>query len=145
MNKIRMELMSLATDVATNNAALDAAYRNLAAMNGGEKIIFEADEFPLTETVGDPETAVEEYLAEDASIMAAASAAEAARKEISVSKQGWIPKLEVGYRRNTAIRDAEHGFLVGCSIPLFSNHKKVAMAKRHSERDGTDPGSDRCI
>ena len=132
VNKIRMELMSLATDVATNNAALDAAYRNLAAMNGGEKIIFEADEFPLTETVGDPETAVEEYLAEDASIMAAASAAEAARKEISVSKQGWIPKLEVGYRRNTAIRDAEHGFLVGCSIPLFSNHKKVAMAKAQS-------------
>ena len=124
--------MSLATDVATNNAALDAACRNLAAMNGGREVIFEADEFPLTETVGDPETAVEEYLAEDASIMAAASAAEAARKEISVSKQGWIPKLEVGYRRNTAIRDAEHGFLVGCSIPLFSNHKKVAMAKAQS-------------
>ena len=132
VNKIRMELMSLATDVATNNAALDAACRNLAAMNGGREVIFEADEFPLTETVGDPETAVEEYLAEDASIMAAASAAEAARKEISVSKQGWIPKLEVGYRRNTAIRDAEHGFLVGCSIPLFSNHKKVAMAKAQS-------------
>ena len=127
VNKIRMELMSLATDVATNNAALD-----LAAMNGGREVIFEADEFPLTETVSDPETAVEEYLAEDASIMAAASAAEAARKEISVSKQGWIPKLEVGYRRNTAIRDAEHGFLVGCSIPLFSNHKKVAMAKAQS-------------
>ena len=132
VNKIRMELMSLATDVATNNAALDAACRNLAAMNGGREVIFEADEFPLTETVGDTETAVEEYLAEDASIMAAASAAEAARKEISVSKQGWIPKLEVGYRRNTAIRDAEHGFLVGCSIPLFSNHKKVAMAKAQS-------------
>ena len=132
VNKIRMELMSLATDVAANNAALDAAYRNLASMNGGVEIIFEADEFPLTEDVSDPETAVEEYLAEDASIMAAASAAEAARKEISISKQGWIPKLEVGYRRNTAIRDAEHGFLVGCSIPLFSNHKKVAMAKAQS-------------
>ena len=38
----------------------------------------------------------------------------------------------MGYRRNTAIRDAEHGFLVGCSIPIFSNHKKVAQARAQS-------------
>ena len=132
VNKIKMELMSLATDVAANRSALDAAAGNLAAMNGGKPIVFEADVFPLTEDIADADAAVEEYLASDAAIIAAASAAEAARKEISISKQGWIPKLEVGYRRNTAIRDAEHGFLVGCSIPLFSNHKKVAMAKAQS-------------
>ena len=132
VNKIKMELMSVATDVAANNAALDAACRNLSAMNGGQEIIFEADGFPLAEEVTDREKAVQEYLAEDASILAAANAAEAARKEVSVSKQGWIPKLEVGYRRNTAIRDAEHGFLVGCSIPIFSNHKKVAQARAQS-------------
>lgn len=129
VNKIKMELMSLATDVATNNAALDAACRSLAAMNGGRTIEYEADEFPLVEEISDPEAAVEEYLSSDAGIMAAADAVEAARRDISICKQGWIPKLEIGYRRNTAIRDAEHGFLVGCSIPLFSNHKKVAMAK----------------
>lgn len=132
VNKIKMELMSLATDVAANEAALDAACRNLTAMNGGKEIIFEADEFPLTEKVSDHEAAVEEYIAGDAAVMAAGNAAEAARKDVSVNKQGWIPKLEIGYRRNTAIRDAEHGFLIGCSVPLFSNHKKVAMAKARS-------------
>lgn len=132
VNKIKMELMSLATDVAANEAALDAACRNLTAMNGGKEIIFEADEFPLTEKVSDHEAAVEEYMAGDAAVMAAGNAAEAARKDVSVNKQGWIPKLEIGYRRNTAIRDAEHGFLIGCSVPLFSNHKKVAMAKARS-------------
>ena len=132
VNKIKMELMSLATDVAANEAALDAACRNLTAMNGGKEIIFEADEFPLTEKVSDHEAAVKEYMACDAAVMAAGNAAEAARKDVSVNKQGWIPKLEIGYRRNTAIRDAEHGFLIGCSVPLFSNHKKVAMAKARS-------------
>ena len=101
-------------------------------MNGGCRIVFEAEDFPLVEEIADPEKAIEEYLAEDASIISASNAAEAAFKEISISRQGWIPKLEVGYRRNTAIRDAEHGFLVGCSIPLFSNHKKVAIAKARS-------------
>lgn len=132
VNKIRMELMSVATDVASNTAALDAACRNLSAMNGGQEINFVADEFPLTETVSDREEAIQEYIGSDASILAAAKTAEAARKEVSVSKQGWIPKLEIGYRRNTAIRDAQHGFLVGCSIPIFSNHKKVAQARAQS-------------
>ena len=82
--------------------------------------------------VADIEAAVEEYLSSDASIAAAESAAAAARKDVSVNRQGWIPKLEVGYRRNTAIREAEHGFLVGGSIPIFSNHRKVATAKARS-------------
>ena len=132
VNKIKMELMGVAMAVAANNAALDAASGNLAAMNGGCRIVFEAEDFPLVEEIADPEKAIEEYLAEDASIISASNAAEAAFKEISISRQGWIPKLEIGYRRNTAIRDAEHGFLVGCSIPLFSNHKKVAIAKARS-------------
>ena len=132
VNKIKMELMSVATAVARNNASLDAACRALNAMNGGRETIFDADFYPLVEEVLDKEAAVEEYLSSDASVAAAESAAAAARKEVSVNRQGWIPKFEIGYRRNTAIRDAEHGFLVGCSIPLFSNHKKVAMAKARS-------------
>ena len=132
VNKIKMELMSVATDVAANNAALDAACMSLSAMNGGREIVFEATDFPLVGTVADRQEAIDEYISSDASIIAAENAAEAARKEISINRQGWIPRLEVGYRRNTAIREAEHGFIVGCSVPIFSNHRKVAMAKAQS-------------
>lgn len=132
VNKIKMELMSVATSVSENNAALDAACRRLDAMNGGQGIVFDADFYPLVEDVADKEAAVAEYLSEDASVAAAENAAEAARKDVSISRQGWIPRFEVGYRRNTAIREAEHGFLVGGSIPLFSNQRKVALAKARS-------------
>ena len=132
VNKIKMELMSVATSVSENNAALDAACRRLDAMNGGQGIVFDADFYPLVEDVADKEAAVAEYLSEDASVAAAENAAEAARKDVSISRQGWIPRFEVGYRRNTAIREAEHGFLVGGSIPLFSNQRKVALAKVRS-------------
>lgn len=132
VNKIKMELMSVATSVSENNAALDAACRRLDAMNGGQGIAFDADFYPLVDDVADKEAAVAEYLSEDASVAAAENAAEAARKDVSISRQGWIPRFEVGYRRNTAIREAEHGFLVGGSIPLFSNQRKVAMAKARS-------------
>ena len=132
VNKIKVELMGVATAVAANDAALDAACRALDAMNGGNVIEFEADFYPLVEEIRDREAFIEEYLGSDASVAAAEDAADAAAKEVSVNRQGWIPRFEIGYRRNTAIREAEHGFLVGGSIPLFSNHRKVAMAKARS-------------
>ena len=46
-----------------------------------------------------------------------------------MNQQGWIPKIEIGYRRNTDGNDASNGFLIGGSIPLFSNKNKVKAAK----------------
>lgn len=132
VNKIRMELMGVATAVAENSSALDASCRALTAMNGGREIDFTADWYPLVEEITDPEAAVEEYLSADAAVSSAENAAAAAVKDVSVNRQGWIPKLEIGYRRNTEIREAEHGFIVGGSIPLYSNHRKVAMSKARS-------------
>ena len=132
INKIKMELMNVATSVADNNAALAAANNSLSAMNGNAGLTFDADFYPLVEKVSDTQATVDEYLSGNASVMAAEKAAESARKQVSINKQNWIPKLEIGYRRNTAIREAEHGFLVGGSIPLFSNHRKVKMAKAQS-------------
>lgn len=132
VNKIRMELMGVATAVAENSSALDAACRSLNAMNGGKEIDFTGDWYPLVEEIPDTEAAVEEYLSSDAAVSSAENAAAAAVKDISVNRQGWIPKFEIGYRRNTEIREAAHGFLVGGSIPLYSNHRKVAMSKARS-------------
>lgn len=132
VNRIKMELMDVATRVADNNAAMDAAGNTLKAMNGGIGLIFDADFYPLSEDILDPQEAVQEYMESSAEIMAAEDAAKAAEKQVSLNRQNWIPKLEIGYRRNTAIREAENGFIVGGSIPIFSNHRKVAQAKAQS-------------
>ena len=132
LNKIKMELMNVATEVANNSAALSAAENSLAAMNGGAEVAFEADFYPLEEEMTDPQAAIDEYLSGSAAIMAAENAAMAAQKQVSVNRQNWIPKLEIGYRRNTALREAENGFIVGGSIPIFANHRKVRMAKAQS-------------
>lgn len=132
LNKIKMELMNVATEVADNRAALSAADNTLRAMNGDVELVFDADFYPLAEDVADPQAAMEEYISGNAAIISAETAAQAAQKQVSLDRQGWIPKIEIGYRRNTAIREAEHGFLVGGSISLFSNSRKVRMAKAQS-------------
>ena len=65
--------------------------------------------------------------------MAAAASVKAAEQDVKVSRQGWMPKLEVGYRRNTDGTDASNGFLIGGSIPLFANRHKVKAAKARQE------------
>ena len=46
-----------------------------------------------------------------------------------MNKQNWLPKFEVGYRRNTDGSDASNGFMVGASFPLFSGRNKLKSAK----------------
>ena len=65
----------------------------------------------------------------DFAVRAARASAEQAEQEVSVNRQNWIPKFEVGYRRNTDMNDAVNGFMVGGSVPIFSSANKVRSAK----------------
>ena len=46
-----------------------------------------------------------------------------------MNRQGWLPKLEVGYRRNTELDEKFNGLLIGGSLPIFSNRKKTKIAR----------------
>ena len=129
VNKIKMERMNVQTEVAQNNAAHRTALQQLMAMNGNLPMEFSEIAYPKIDVVRDYNQLYDEVMAMDASLQAADAAVRAAEKTISVNKQQWIPKLEMGYRRNTSLDEKVHGLLVGGSIPLFSNRKKVKIAK----------------
>ena len=71
----------------------------------------------------------DEVIASDLDLQAAVATARAAEKQVSVDRQGWLPKLEAGFRRNTDDAVSMNGFVVGGSLPLFQNRKKVKIAK----------------
>ena len=129
VNKIKMERMNVQTEVARNNAAHRAALQQLMAMNANLPLEFSAMSYPKVEVVRDYNQLYDEVMASDASLQAATAAVRAAEKNVSVNKQQWIPKFEVGYRRNTSLDEHFNGVLIGGSIPLFSNRKKVKIAK----------------
>ena len=105
----------------------------LRALNGGLQIECTDTVYPPLPAGGDDEM-YDRAVSSDLPVRAAKAAVRAAEQGVKVSRQGWIPKLEVGYRRNTEGPDAVHGFLVGGSIPLFANKNKVKSAKaRHAE------------
>ena len=120
INKIKMELMNVQTEVAQNNAAHRTALQKLLAMNGNLPIEFSASEYPQAKAPAGYDELYDEVVATDATLQMADASARAAEKNVSVQRQNWLPKLEVGYRRNTSI---------GGSLPLFSNRKKNKIAR----------------
>lgn len=129
INKIKMELMNVQTEVAQNNAAHRTALQKLLAMNGNLPIEFSASEYPQANSPAGYDELYDEVVATDATLQMADASARAAEKNVSVQRQNWLPKLEVGYRRNTSIDEKSNGFLIGGSLPLFSNRKKNKIAR----------------
>lgn len=68
-------------------------------------------------------------ISDDQSVKAIKSEIEAARNEMKLSKSGWLPAFTIGYRRNTEEKLASNGFLIGASLPLFSNSSKIKASQ----------------
>ena len=132
LNKVKMERMNLETDLASAETDRAAAVQQLRAMNGGEPVECTDTLYPPLPAGGD-EAMDAQAVSADLPAMAAAASVKAAEQDVKVSRQGWMPKLEVGYRRNTDGTDASNGFLIGGSIPLFANRHKVKAAKARQE------------
>lgn len=131
-NKIKMERMKILAEVAANTSARDAKLQELSAMNGGNALTFTETTYAPVQELTDFSRLKEEVLTGDLALQSLTDESLAARKQISVDKSGWLPKLEVGYRRNTGKGEQFNGFIVGGSLPLFSNKGKVKAARAQS-------------
>ena len=126
VNKIRMERMNATSELAQNESARQQALAALQAMNGDQAVAFGVTEYPEAPAVGEYDRLRDELLAAELEVQASESAVRAAGQEVRLNRQNWLPSLEVGYRRNTALDEASNGFLVGASFQIFSNRTKAA-------------------
>lgn len=129
VNKIKMERMNVQTEAAQNAAAQRTTLQQLLAMNGNQPLEFDETSYPNVPPVADYNTLYDEVIASDVALQTADAQVRAAEKEVSVNKQNWLPSIEVGYRRNTSMGEKSNGFLIGGSLPLFSNRKKLKIAR----------------
>ena len=131
-NKINLELLNVRTEARRNEADIVQKQKELAALNGGIPLDFtqtayEHQELPLLNDL------YAETLTRNPQLLALRSDQAVAKQSVSVNKSQWLPELEVGYRLNTAAGGERfNGFIVGMSIPLFSNKHQVKKAKAAS-------------
>lgn len=129
LSRIKMERMSLLTEQADNDAAHRTALQNLLAMNGNKPLAFESTVYPNLQELPSFEVLCDELLPINREILQSQAEKKVADKQLSVHRMGWLPKLEVGYRRNTSPGEEFNGFIVGGSLPIFSNKNKVKAAR----------------
>ena len=134
VNKIKMDRMNIEKEMAEMEAERIASLQALATLNGNHPVAFNSKEYAHTAiSVDNPEELAERIMETDYMLQQSETAARVSEQEVKVTKQNWIPKLEIGYRRNTEGSEASNGFLVGASFPLFSSRNKMKTAKAQHE------------
>ena len=132
-NKINLELLNAQNEARMNEAARVAKLQELATLNGGIAINFTDTVYAPVQDVLSFEDFKQEAMAANPQLLSLQSAQTAALRQINVNKAKGLPGFELGYRLNTATGGERfNGFLVGVSIPLFSNRNNVKQAKAQS-------------
>lgn len=128
-NKINLELLNVRTEASLNETALRNKLQELNALNGNIPVVFEESQYTPTPFPSDYQILKSEMMTSDRTLKAFGNESLVARKQIDVNKSQWLPKLELGYRRNTETGTPFNGVVVGFSFPLFENRNKVKIAK----------------
>lgn len=128
-NKINLELLNVKTEASMNETALRNKLQELSALNGNQPLNFEDAQYPIVAFPTDYQQLKSDVLMADRTLAALTNESAAAHKQVSVNKSQWLPKLELGYRRNTESGTPFNGVVVGFSVPLFENRNKVKIAK----------------
>lgn len=128
VNKVKLECLELERELMQNEIDQETLVNSLTLLNANSTMnLSDIDyEIPTDEVVipADPEKLV----LLDPSILEAFAEIAASKHAMKVAKSGWLPGFTVGYRRNTEEKEASNGFLVGASLPIFSNSAKTKAA-----------------
>lgn len=138
VNKVKMERMNIETEVLANTAARNTALEALRAINGNVPIAVDMTEYPPTaashpSTAIDYQTLLNSAVAAELTLRTAEAEVAVSQQDVKVNRMGLLPKLEIGYRRNTDGSEASNGFMVGASLPLFSGKSKIKTATARLE------------
>ena len=128
-NKINLELLNVKTEARMNETALQAKLQALRALNGDQPIAFEDTRYPDIPLPADYAQLKAEVLGQHPTLLSLRHQSMVAQKQIALNKSQWLPKLELGYRRNTETGAPFNGIVVGFSFPLFENRHKGKIAK----------------
>lgn len=129
-NKINLELLNAKTEARMNETARMGKLRELATLNGGDEIHFTDTTYTASGELLSLEALKAESMEADPQLRTLRNDQLTALRQLSVNKAKGLPGFELGYRLNTAAGGERfNGFLVGVSIPLFSNRNYVKQAK----------------
>ncbi|MBQ2978732.1 MAG: TolC family protein [Bacteroidaceae bacterium] len=132
LNKVEIDRLSQSSRLKMLVSQRNAAVANLVACNGGIALPLDATtlaQYPIISMPGSLADVTAQWQESDASMQMIRNQQQVAESFSSVSKQGWIPRFEVGYKQAYEVGDMFYGLAVGVSLPLFKTNNEVKTAK----------------
>lgn len=132
INKLKIERVNTNQILDELFAQRKVVSESLKALNGNvpvdENILSSLREYPVTQIR--PLTYYLNPLSnEDPEINYGLKSVEADKIDVHNTKLGWFPSFSLGYKHSNETGVPFDGFVVGVSIPLFSNRNKVKAAE----------------
>lgn len=128
-NNMRLTLSNTSIALTQAKAERDAVMAQLKQLNGGISI-------SVTDTVYTPISLPENFDEWFETVCASAPAIALTRdgmtlgrRQLALAKQGWLPKLSLGYMSEKTVGEQYQGITIGMNLPLWSAGKKVKQAK----------------
>lgn len=132
-NKINLELLNVRNEARMNEASRVSKLQELAVLNGGVEIQFDDTVYMQLEAPFSFIDLKQEVMQADRRLLVLQSEKEASLRQVKVNRSKGLPSFNLGYRMNPSSGGNRYnGFLVGISIPIFSNRNNVRQAKAQS-------------
>ncbi len=132
VNKVEIDYLSQSSRLKMLVSERRAAEIALQACNGGYELPISSTtltQYPLLTLPASLEGVIAQWQESDATMKMLNNQVQVAESMASVSKQGWIPGFEVGYKQAYEVGDMFYGLAVGVSLPLFKTNNEVKSAK----------------
>lgn len=131
-NKVGIDRMTVITEATANDGEVERIRLDMERLGLApellQRLMASLQDFSYWDN--GPQPSPSSLQGKGAEVSCAEATLQLAEHDVRLSQMGWLPKLTVGYRRNTEYEEAaSNGFLVGVSVPLFSNSKKVSAAR----------------
>ena len=128
-NNMRLTLSNATTSLTQAKAERDAVLAQLKQLNGGIDI-------NVSDSVYAPISLPENFDEWFNQVCSSAPAVAITRdgitfgqRQLSLARQGWLPKLSVGYMSEKTMGEQYQGVTIGVNLPLWGAGKKVKQAK----------------
>lgn len=128
-NNMRLTLSNAATALTQAKAERNAVMAQLKQLNGGIDISVTDSVYAPVSLPNNFDEWFEKVCASAPTVALTRDGMTLGRRQLALAKQGWLPKLSVGYMSEKTLGEQYQGVAVGMSLPLWSAGKKVKQAK----------------
>ncbi|MDF9799116.1 cobalt-zinc-cadmium efflux system outer membrane protein [Catalinimonas alkaloidigena] len=129
VNKAKLLRLNLNNELIVLESQIVQMTEKLTALNGGEEMLFTADNYPEMDNI--PEFEVLEPLTEanDPTLNYYEQQQEVSQEQLSVNRALVLPSFQAGYRYQAILGQQYNGFMAGISIPLWEDKNKIKLAQ----------------